>query len=98
MEIIPAIDLRNGKCVRLYQGDYGKETVFSDDPISVALRWQSEGARRLHLVDLDGAAKGEPCNINAIEKITAAVEIPTQVGGGVRRLDTIAQLLELGVE
>lgn len=97
MEIIPAIDLRNGKCVRLYQGDYEKETVFSDDPVSVALRWQSEGAKRLHLVDLDGAARGELCNLDAIEKIAAAVEIPVQVGGGVRSLETIEQLLELGV-
>jgi phosphoribosylformimino-5-aminoimidazole carboxamide ribotide isomerase len=97
MEIIPAIDLRNGKCVRLYQGDYEKETVFSDDPASVALRWQSEGAKRLHLVDLDGAAKGELCNLDAIEKIAAAVEIPVQVGGGVRSLETIEQLLKLGV-
>jgi phosphoribosylformimino-5-aminoimidazole carboxamide ribotide isomerase len=97
MEIIPAIDLRNGKCVRLYQGDYEKETVFSDDPVSVALRWQSEGAKRLHLVDLDGAARGELCNLDAIEKIATAVEIPVQVGGGVRSLETIEQLLELGV-
>jgi len=97
MEIIPAIDLRNGKCVRLYQGDYEKETVFSDDPVSVALRWQSEGAKRLHLVDLDGAAKGELCNLDAIEKIATAVEIPVQVGGGVRSLETIEQLLGLGV-
>lgn len=97
MEIIPAIDLRGGKCVRLYQGDYEKETVFSDDPVSVALRWQSEGAKRLHLVDLDGAAKGELCNLDAIEKIVAAIEIPVQVGGGVRSLETIEQLLELGV-
>lgn len=97
MEIIPAIDLRGGKCVRLYQGDYEKETVFSDDPVSVALRWQSEEAKRLHLVDLDGAARGELCNIDAIERIAAAVEIPVQVGGGVRSLETIEQLLELGV-
>jgi len=97
MEIIPAIDLRGGKCVRLYQGDYGKETVFSDDPLSVALRWQSEGAKRLHLVDLDGAARGELCNLDAIERIATAVEIPVQVGGGVRSLETIEQLLELGV-
>ncbi len=97
MEIIPAIDLRNGKCVRLYQGDYEKETVFSDDPVSVALRWQSEGAKRLHLVDLDGAARGELCNLDAIEKIATAVEIPVQVGGGVRSLETVEQLLGLGV-
>jgi phosphoribosylformimino-5-aminoimidazole carboxamide ribotide isomerase len=96
MEIIPAIDLRNGKCVRLYQGDYGKETVFSDDPVSMARRWQSEGAKRLHLVDLDGAARGAPCNLDAIEEIAAAVDIPVQVGGGIRSLETIEQLLKLG--
>jgi len=97
MEIIPAVDLRNGKCVRLYQGDYTKETVFSDDPASMALRWQSEGAKRLHLVDLDGAAKGEPCNLIAIQKIAESVEIPIELGGGIRSLDTIEQLLKLGV-
>ena len=97
MEIIPAIDLRNGKCVRLYQGDYSKETVFSDDPVSMALRWQSEGAVRLHLVDLDGAARGEPCNLDAVEGIVAAVDIPVELGGGIRSIDTIEQLLKLGI-
>src|SRR4030042_1398819 len=97
MEVIPAIDLRNGKCVRLYQGDYGKETVFSDDPVSMALRWQSEGAKRVHLIDLDGAAEGKPCNLDAIKKIIAAVRIPVQVGGGIRSLKTIEQLLSIGV-
>ena len=97
MEIIPAVDLRNGKCVRLYQGDYEKETVFSDDPTSMALRWQSEGAKRLHLVDLDGAAKGEPCNLTAIEKIADSVDIPIELGGGIRSLDTIEKLLQIGV-
>jgi phosphoribosylformimino-5-aminoimidazole carboxamide ribotide isomerase len=97
MEIIPAIDLRNGKCVRLYQGDYEKETVFSDDPVAMALRWQSEGAGRLHLVDLDGAAEGEPRNLDVIERILATVEIPVQVGGGIRSLVTIEQLLDLSV-
>jgi phosphoribosylformimino-5-aminoimidazole carboxamide ribotide isomerase len=98
MEIIPAIDLKNGKCVRLYQGDYGKETIFSDDPISVALRWQSEGARRLHIVDLDGAAQGKPGNLDTIEDIVAAIDIPVQVGGGIRTIDTIEQLFATGVE
>lgn len=97
MEIIPAIDLRNGKCVRLYQGDYEKETVFSDDPVATALRWQSEGARRLHLVDLDGAAEGEPRNLDAIGKIVAAVGIPVQVGGGIRTIETIERLAGSGV-
>jgi len=98
MEIIPAIDLRNGKCVRLFQGDYGKETVFSDDPVSVALRWQSEGARRLHIVDLDGAAQGKPVNLDTIGEIIAAIDIPIQVGGGVRSIETIEQLFASGVE
>ena len=98
MEIIPAIDLRNGKCVRLYQGDYGKETIFSDDPISVALRWQSEGARRLHIVDLDGAAQGKPVNLDTIEDIVAAIDIPVQAGGGIRSIETIEQLFATGVE
>src|SRR4030042_523494 len=97
MEIIPAIDLRNGKCVRLYQGDYDKETVFSENPVSVALRWQSEGARRLHIVDLDGAAKGEPVNLETIEDIIAAIDIPIEVGGGIRSLETIKQLLDARV-
>ncbi|MFC1993993.1 1-(5-phosphoribosyl)-5-[(5-phosphoribosylamino)methylideneamino]imidazole-4-carboxamide isomerase [Chloroflexota bacterium] len=96
MEIIPAIDLINGKCVRLYQGDYAQETVFSTNPMSLALRWESEGAQRLHLVDLDGAAAGKPCNIAAIDSIAKAVKIPIEVGGGIRTLDTIEQLLNLG--
>jgi phosphoribosylformimino-5-aminoimidazole carboxamide ribotide isomerase len=98
MEIIPAIDLRNGKCVRLYQGDYGQETIFSEDPVSVALRWQSEGARRLHIVDLDGAARGEPANLETIEDIVAAIDIPVEVGGGIRSIETIEQLFATGVE
>jgi len=97
VEIIPAIDLRNGKCVRLYQGDYAQETVFSDDPAAMARRWQSEGAGRLHVVDLDGAAEGEPRNLDAIANILAAVDIPVQIGGGIRSLETIVQLLDLGI-
>jgi phosphoribosylformimino-5-aminoimidazole carboxamide ribotide isomerase len=98
MDIIPAIDLRNGKCVRLYQGDYGKETVFSDDPVAVALRWQSEGARRLHIVDLDGAARGEPGNMDTIEDILAVIDIPLQVGGGIRNMETVEQLFAASVD
>lgn len=98
MEIIPAIDLRNGKCVRLYQGDYSQETVFSEDPVSVALRWQSEGARRLHIVDLDGAARGKPANLETIEDIVSAIDIPIQVGGGIRSTKTMEQLFAAGVE
>ena len=98
MEIIPAIDLRNGKCVRLYQGDYGKETVFSNKPVEIALRWQSEGARRIHIVDLDGAARGEPGNLETIEDMIAAIDIPVQFGGGIRSIETIEQLFAAGVE
>jgi len=97
MKVIPAIDLKGGKCVRLYQGDYSQETVFSDEPVSVALQWQSLGAQRLHLVDLDGAARGELCHLSLITKIVKRVKIPIQVGGGIRQLATIEQLLEGGV-
>ena len=76
MEIIPAIDLKNGKCVRLYQGDYSKETVFSDDPVATALKWQEKGARWLHLVDLDGAAAGEVRNSDAIRNIVKNTQQP----------------------
>ncbi|MDP2954150.1 MAG: HisA/HisF-related TIM barrel protein, partial [Chloroflexota bacterium] len=98
MEVIPAIDLRQGRCVRLYQGDYARETVFSQEPVKMALHWQSLGARRLHVVDLDGAEKGEPGNLEAIRGIATAVNITTLVGGGVRSLDTLARLLEAGAE
>lgn len=98
MEIIPAIDLKGGKCVRLYQGDYSQETVFSEEPVDVARRWQELGARRLHIVDLDGAARGQLCHASLIEEMARSVEIPLQLGGGLRRLDVIEQVLELGVE
>ncbi len=97
MEIIPAIDLKGGKCVRLYQGDYSQETVFSEEPTEIARRWQSLGARRLHIVDLDGAAKGELCHASLIAEIARAVHIPLQLGGGLRRIEAIARALELGV-
>lgn len=98
MEIIPAIDLKGGRCVRLYQGDYSKETVFSEDPVAVAKKWQSQGARRLHLVDLDGAAAGEPKNLTLIEEIVKQVNLPVQLGGGIRNGATIKKLLKLGVQ
>lgn len=97
MEIIPAIDLKGGKCVRLYQGDYMQETIFSEDPVSVALKWQALGAKRLHLVDLDGAASGEPVNIGVIKKIIGSIKIPVQLGGGIRDEATVKKLLSLGV-
>ncbi len=98
MDIIPAVDIRDGKCVRLYQGDYGMETVFSDDPVAMALKWQSLGATRLHIVDLDGAAAGKPGNLKAITGIANTVVVPIQVGGGIRQLETMENLLKLGVE
>ena len=98
MEVIPAIDLRAGRCVRLYQGDYRRETVYSDDPISVALGWQEQGASRLHLVDLDGAAQGRPGNQNIIDDIIRRTSIPVQVGGGIRDIETAAALVEGGAD
>lgn len=97
MEIIPAIDLKGGKCVRLYQGDYSQETIFSDDPVAMAQRWASLGAPRLHLVDLDGAATGQLCHLTVLSSIAKAVEIPVQVGGGIRRIASIEELLDRGV-
>lgn len=84
--------------MRLYQGDYAQETVFSDDPVEVALRWQSIGATRLHIVDLDGAADGEPGNLPVIAEIANAVLIPTQLGGGIRNIKTMGAVLQAGVD
>ena len=97
MIIFPAIDLRDGKCVRLLRGDFAQETVYSDRPEETALRWQREGAEFLHVVDLDGALAGEPRNTDAIKSILSAVRIPIEVGGGIRSLETIEKTLELGV-
>lgn len=96
MEIIPAVDLRGGRCVRLYQGDYRRETSYSDDPTAIAQNFETLGAKRLHVVDLDGAAQGKPCSLPAIEQIIHAVQIPVQIGGGVRGLETVEYLLERG--
>jgi len=97
MDIIPAIDLRGGKCVRLYQGDYSKETVFSDNPVEMARLWQSRGASRLHIVDLDGAAQGNLQHASIIESMVHSVIIPMQLGGGLRTIDSISKALDLGV-
>ncbi|MCU0708170.1 MAG: 1-(5-phosphoribosyl)-5-[(5-phosphoribosylamino)methylideneamino]imidazole-4-carboxamide isomerase [Pirellula sp.] len=98
MEIWPAIDLLGGRCVRLQQGDYSRDTVFSDDPASVAARWFSEGAQFLHCVDLDGAKRGELVNMPAIRSIVqAAAGKPVQLGGGVRNEETIQRLLDMGL-
>jgi phosphoribosylformimino-5-aminoimidazole carboxamide ribotide isomerase len=98
MDVIPSIDIRNGRCVRLYKGDYHQETVFSDDPLDVALKWQSMGAPRLHIVDLDGAATGEIANLEIIRNIISAMLIPVQLGGGIRHLNTVEGLLKAGIE
>lgn len=84
MEILPAIDLRGGRCVRLRQGDYNQETIFSDDPAEMARKWESEGATRLHLVDLDGAKAGYPVNVDSVRSIVNAIKIPCELGGGLR--------------
>jgi len=92
------VDLRGGRCVRLYQGNYDEETVFSENPVEVALKWQSLGAPRLHIVDLDGAASGELGNLDIIEKLAVGLLVPAQVGGGIRQLETVEQLLKAGIE
>lgn len=97
MQIWPAIDLRGGKCVRLMQGDYQRETVYGDDPAAMARRWVGEGARHLHLVDLDGARDGRLINRDAVSAIAKAVDIPVELGGGIRDEATIAELLQLGL-
>lgn len=98
MEVIPAIDLCGGRCVRLHQGDFERETVFSDDPLAMARRWQEQGGPRLHLVDLDGAATGEPAHLEIISSIVAALDVPVQVGGGIRSAAMARAWLDAGVE
>ena len=99
MLLIPAIDLKDGRCVRLRQGDMNDETVFSEDPAAVARHWMEQGARRLHLVDLNGAVAGKPRNQAAVKAIVNAVgdRIPVQLGGGIRDLDTIERYLDGGI-
>ncbi len=97
MLIIPAIDLKDGRCVRLRQGDLQAETIYSDDPSSMAVQWERRGAQMLHLVDLNGAVEGQPKNMAGIEAIVKAVSIPVQVGGGVRDLEIIRRDLDGGV-
>ena len=96
--VLPAIDLRGGRCVRLVQGDYARETVFSDDPVEVARGWQAAGARMLHVVDLDGAKDGAPAQRDVIGAIVAALDVPVQVGGGVRTAEHAAALYDAGVQ
>lgn len=98
MDVIPAIDLLEGRCVRLYQGDYARSQVFNDNPADVARQWVEQGARWLHIVDLDGAKTGKVVNLQAIEELLQAVPVPIQVGGGLRDRTSVAQLLDLGVQ
>jgi phosphoribosylformimino-5-aminoimidazole carboxamide ribotide isomerase len=98
LEIIPAIDLRNGKCVRLTQGRLDQETIFGEDPPAMAKHWEVQGARLLHVIDLDGAFAGKPKNLDAIREINQSISIPIQVGGGIRTLQTIEEVLTTGAK
>ncbi|MQF98887.1 MAG: 1-(5-phosphoribosyl)-5-[(5-phosphoribosylamino)methylideneamino]imidazole-4-carboxamide isomerase [SAR202 cluster bacterium] len=98
MDIIPAVDVKDGKCVRLYQGDYDKETVFSTDPVSVAVNWQEMGAERIHIVDLDGASSGSQLNFQVIQRMIACLTIPVQVGGGIRTETNVGTMMDIGVD
>lgn len=98
MEIIPAIDIRGGKCVRLVQGNYSEETIYGDDPVAMAQKFEDEGATRLHVVDLDGARDGAPTNLAIVERIAKALKIPVQTGGGLREREDVLRVLEAGVQ
>ena len=97
MEIIPAVDIRGGRCVRLYQGDYNQETVFDEDPVTAALTWYSQGARWLHIVDLDGAVAGEPRNMEVVGQIMKETGLLIELGGGIRQEKVASELLRRGV-
>jgi phosphoribosylformimino-5-aminoimidazole carboxamide ribotide isomerase len=100
MQVIPAIDLQGGRCVRLSQGQFTEVDTYTDDPVRYALRWAREGAARLHMVDLDGARTGspEPRNVEVIQQVLRAVDIPVQLGGGIRTAETVRRMLDLGLE
>ena len=98
MEVIPAVDIRGGKAVRLFQGDYDRETVFDDSPVDAAKRWLDIGVTRLHVVDLDGAKTGEQVNIDLVEKIAALSDVPVQLGGGVRTVPAAQRAIDSGVD
>ncbi len=98
MQVIPAIDIRGGKCVRLAQGDYDRETVFGDDPVAMALRWASLGARRIHVVDLDGARGQEQTNAAVVRRIVQSVGAAVQTGGGIRSLEAVRNAFDMGVD
>lgn len=98
MIVIPAVDLKGGRCVRLFQGNMDKETVYSKDPVAMAKRWEGEGAKMLHIVDLDGAVGGSPANTEAVRAIVKALSIPCELGGGIRSMETIERYLEMGLD
>ena len=98
MVIFPAIDIRGGKCVRLFKGDFAQETVFSDRPEEMAAKWEAQGGHFLHLVDLDGARAGKSVNLEVIKKIVDTVSIPVELGGGIRTMENIDEVLSLGVQ
>jgi len=95
--VIPAVDIKGGRCVRLYMGDKDRETVYGD-PVEMAVKWQEVGAKRLHVVDLDGAFEGTPVNLGVVREICSSLSIPVEMGGGIRSLRTIEALLDAGVE
>ena len=97
MEVIPAIDILGGRCVQLYQGDYARGTVYSDDPLEVAARWAASGAKRIHVIDLDGAKAGAPVNMGIIGDIATAVSARVQLGGGIRTVETARDAIAAGV-
>ncbi len=98
MIIFPAVDIRQGRCVRLYQGKKDQETIYNDDPVIAAKKWEQKGAKYLHIVDLDGAFTGDQKNKDVIRKIVKSINIPVQVGGGIRTLERAKEIIELGVE
>jgi phosphoribosylformimino-5-aminoimidazole carboxamide ribotide isomerase len=98
MIIIPAVDIKNGKCVRLVQGRKEDETIFSDDPAAMAQRWAQAGAELIHVIDLDGAFEKSPQNLDAVKKIVETVDAPIQLGGGIRNEQTVRRFLDMGVE
>jgi len=97
MIVIPAVDIKNGKCVRLSQGRMDAETIFSEDPAAMAEKWEHEGAELIHVVDLDGAIEKKPQNLATIKTILQRIHVPIQVGGGIRTMDTVKMFLDIGV-
>jgi len=96
--ILPAIDIKDGQCVRLYQGDYAKATVYDSDPAQVAARWHKAGAKWLHIVDLDGAVQGYPVNLELLKRVRATTHIPIEIGGGLRSMEHIEQVFDAGAD